>query len=328
MTIDTEPGWELYRSFLAVLQEGSLSGAARALGLAQPTLGRHVEALEAALGLALFTRSQVGYAPTEVALALRPAAQALAAAAAALRRVASAQGGDGQQVKGTVRISASEVVGVEVLPPILAALRRQHPALVVELSLSNRLEDLLQREADLAVRMQPPQQDVLVARRVGPIVVGLHARDDYLAGHGTPRTVEELAGHALIGFDRETAFIRKLRQQLGGLKREHFALRADSDLAQLAAIRAGLGIGFCQVGLARRDPRLKRVLARRFALPLDTWVAMHQDLRDSPRCRAAFDALASGLQAYIAAAGRESPLPTQEASRGKTGRGRTGHGQA
>ena len=314
----TEPGWELYRSFLAVLQEGSLSAAARALGLAQPTLGRHVEALEAALGLALFTRSQLGYAPTEAALALQPAAQALATAAAALRRVASAQGGDGRQVKGTVRISASEIMGVEVLPPILAALREQHQALVVELSLSNRLEDLLQREADIAVRMQRPQQDVLVARRIGAIALGLHAREDYLARHGTPRTVEELAGHSLVGFDRETAFIRNLRRELGGVKREYFALRSDSDLAQLAAIRAGFGIGFCQVGLARRDPRLKRVLARRLALRLDTWVAMHQDLRDSPHCRATFDALATGLQAYIATAGEQSAPAAQERTRGKT----------
>ena len=313
----TEPGWELYRSFLAVLQEGSLSAAARALGLAQPTLGRHVEALEAALGLALFTRSQLGYAPTEAALALQPAAQALATAAAALRRVASAQGGDGRQVKGTVRISASEIMGVEVLPPILAGLREQHPALVVELSLSNRLEDLLQREADIAVRMQRPQQDVLVARRIGSIALGLHAREDYLARHGTPRTVEELAGHSLVGFDRETAFIRNLRRELGGVKREYFALRSDSDLAQLAAIRAGFGIGFCQVGLARRDPRLKRVLARRLSVRLDTWVAMHQDLRDSPHCRATFDALATGLQAYIATAGEQS-APAKESTRGQT----------
>jgi DNA-binding transcriptional LysR family regulator len=325
---DTEPGWELYRSFLAVLQEGSLSAAARSLGLAQPTLGRHVEALERALGLALFTRSQLGYAPTDAALALQPAAQALAAAAAALRRVASAQG-DGDAVRGTVRISASEVVGVEVLPPILAALRERHPALVIELSLSNRLEDLLKREADIAVRMQRPQQDVLVARRIGAITVGLHARDDYLERHGTPHTLDDLAGHALIGFDRETAFIRSVRRELGGLKRDDFALRADSDLAQLAAIRAGFGIGFCQVGLARRDPRLKRVLARRVSLPLDTWLAMHQDLRSTRRCRVAFDALAAGLQAYIAGLGApqaappvaspvKKPRPSTGASRGST----------
>ncbi|MDI1435673.1 LysR family transcriptional regulator [Polyangium sorediatum] len=294
-----EPGWELYRSFLGVVKEGSLSGAARSLGLTQPTVGRHVEALEQALGLALFTRSQHGLAPTEAALALQPYAETLAATVAALLRVASSQG-DG--VRGTVRITASEVVGVEVLPPILAALREEHPGLRIELTLTNRLEDLLQREADIAVRMVRPTQDVLVARRVGDIELGLHAHEDYLTRHGTPRSWSELmSGHALIGFDRETAFLRSAREKLGPLRRDTFGLRADSDLAQLAAIRAGCGIGICQVGLARRDARLVRVMPKAFSMPLDTWVAMHMDLRDSPRCRVAFEAVAAGLKRYIEA---------------------------
>jgi len=148
-----DPGWELYRSFLAVLQEGSLSAAARALGVTQPTIGRHIDALEAALGFALFTRSQHGFKPTEAALALGPHAENLALNAAALLRVASAHGGDGSAVRGTVRISASEVVGAEVLPPILTALRVAHPQLVIELVLSNRIDDLLLRQADIAIRM-------------------------------------------------------------------------------------------------------------------------------------------------------------------------------
>lgn len=138
-----DPGWELYRSFLAVLQEGSLSAAARALGVTQPTIGRHIDALESALGFTLFTRSQHGFKPTEAALALGPHAENLALNAAALLRVASAHGGDGRAVRGTVRISASEVVGAEVLPPILTALRVAHPQLVIELVLSNRIDDLL-----------------------------------------------------------------------------------------------------------------------------------------------------------------------------------------
>ncbi|MBV8652013.1 MAG: LysR family transcriptional regulator, partial [Alphaproteobacteria bacterium] len=109
-----EPGWDLYRSFLAVLREGSLSAAARALGLTQPTIGRHIEALEQALGLALFTRSGHGLAPTEAALELRPHAEALAASAGALLRAASGRSGE---TRGTVRITASETVGAEVLPP-------------------------------------------------------------------------------------------------------------------------------------------------------------------------------------------------------------------
>ena len=294
---DDEPGWELYRSFLGVLREGSLSGAARALGLAQPTVGRHIDALERTLGCALFTRSQLGFTPTAAALALRPYAETLASTASALLRVAASQGAG---VRGTVRIAASEVIGVEVLPPILAALRQTHPELVIELALSNRVEDLLRREADIAVRMLRPQQEALVARRIGAIELGLYARRDYLERHGTPTAWAELRGHALIGFDQESAFTRSLRPHMGPLRREAFALRSDSDLAQLAAIRAGFGIGVCQAALARRDDSLVRIMPAVFALRLETWLAMHEDLRDSPRCSVAFAALGAGLADYIA----------------------------
>ncbi len=292
-----EANWEWYRTLLGVLDNGSLSAAARALGMAQPTVGRHIEGLELALGLKLFTRSHDGYAPTEAALALRPYAAALAASAAALRRVASSQG-DG--VRGTVRISASEVIGVEVLPPILARLRAAWPELTVELLLSNRVDDLLLREADIAVRMLRPSQGALVARRVGAVAVGLHAHRDYLERHGAPATLDELAGHSLIGYDQETEFLRRLRERFPAVSRERFSFRSDSDLAQLAMLRAGYGIGVCQVALAARAPALRRVLAAEFNVELDTWVAMHEDLRDSPRCAVTFAALAAGLTDYLA----------------------------
>ena len=136
-----------------MLHEGSLSGAARSLGVAQPTVGRHVASLEKSLGLALFTRSQTGFAPTEAARGLQSFAEEMASAAAALRRAAESQG-DG--VRGTVRVTVSEVIGVEVLPPIIAQLQRTHPGLTIELVLTNRVQDLLQREADIAVRMTQP----------------------------------------------------------------------------------------------------------------------------------------------------------------------------
>ena len=287
-------GWELYRSFLGVLKEGSLSGAARLLGITQPTVGRHIAALESALGVVLFTRSPNGLLPTAMAHTLRGHAETMARTAAALERAASAQG---DEVRGVVRVSASEVVGVEVLPPILSQLRQQHPHLRVELTLTNRLSDLLQLEADIAVRMVRPSQEQLLARRVGQIEVGLHARDDYLEQHGTPQQMQDLANHSVIGFDQENAFIRSLA--IKGFERSAFALSSDSDLAQLALIRAGAGIGGCQVQLAKRDPRLRRVLAQGFTLKLDTWVTMHEDLRNSPRCRVMFDALAEGLQRYV-----------------------------
>lgn len=284
--------WELYRSFLGVLREGSLSGAARALGVAQPTIGRHIAELEEALGLPLFTRSQTGLLPTEAARALRSHAEAMASTAASFRRAAESHG-DG--VRGTVRISASDVMGAEVLPPILASLRLQHPQLTIELVLTNRVQDLLRREADIAVRMTQPKQDVLVARRVADAAIGLHAHKDYLARHSTPKKPEDLAQHTLIGFDEETAFIRAASSKMPGWTRSAFGLRTDSDLAQLALIRAGCGIGACQVAIAKRDDSLVRVLPRHMELKLETWITMHEDLRGSARCKVTFDALVAAL---------------------------------
>ena len=211
-------GWELYRSFLGVLKEGSLSGAARALGVAQPTIGRHIAALEKSLGLALFTRSPTGLLPTESALALMTHAESMESTAAALERTAASQGAG---VKGVVRITASDVIGVEVLPPVVAHLRQEHPDLKIELVLTNRVQDLLRREADIAVRMTHPKQETLIARRIGRIEVGLHATRQYLANYGAPASVAELTHHTLIGFDQETAFIRSARKHAPLLNRDN-----------------------------------------------------------------------------------------------------------
>jgi len=292
----TEPDWSLYRSFLAVLREGSLSGAARTLGLTQPTLARHIEALEEAVGFKLFTRSQQGLAATEGALELKPYAESLAATTAAMMRVAS---GQGRTIKGTVRVSASEIIGAEVLPAIFSSLREQHPQLEIELVLSNAVDNLLRRDADIAVRMVEPAQEALVVKRLGSVTLGLHAHRRYLARAGAPRNLKDLRDHSLIGFDRETPEIRSMRQRAPGLESIRFALRTDSDIAQLMAIKAGFGIGICQVALARRDADLERVLPTAFELKLGMWVAMHESLRSTPRCRAVFDGLTSGLKAHV-----------------------------
>lgn len=294
--IENALSWDFYRTFLEVLREGSLSGAARSLGLTQPTVGRHVDALETALGYALFIRTQQGLSPTQEALALRPYAEALESTSTALLRAASSQGAG---VRGTVRITASDVITVEVLPAIITELHAAYPELTIELMSSNRIEDLLQREADIAVRMQRPSQGVLIARRIGDVELGMYAHKDYLARRGRPARIDDLAGHVLIGFDKETAFIRSMKTKLPDVHRELLALRTDSDLASLAMLRAGFGIGYCQIGLARNNPALVRLFPKRISLKLDTWLAMHEDLRDNPSCKVAFAALATGLEKYV-----------------------------
>jgi DNA-binding transcriptional LysR family regulator len=293
----TEPDWSHYRAFLAVLREGSLSGAARDLGLAQPTLGRQVAELERALGGALFIRSPRGLVPTDVARDIAPHAEAMAAAAGAMMRVAS---GGASEAAGVVRITASEMVGAEVLPPLLAAFQRAHRGVKIELALSNRVEDLLRGEADIAVRMVRPSQQALVVRHIGTIGLGLYAHRLYLAATPAPATPAALTkDHALIGFDQETPFLRNLLTRLP-IARGDLALRTDSDLGSLAAVRAGFGIGFVQHGIARRDPNLIPIFPDEIGFSLEIWLALHEDLRASRRLRLMMDHLAAGLTDYVA----------------------------
>lgn len=293
-----EPRWDLYRSFLAVASEGSLSAAARTLGVTQPSVGRQVRQLESALEVTLFTRSPQGLALTEAGRELVAHAQAMASASAALRRAAS---GGRKEVRGVVRITCSEVIGGAVLPAMLTTFHQQHPGISIELSVSDEPENLLRKDADIAVRMLRPSQGALVAKCVGTIGMGLYAHQRYLSAHGMPKTLDELDQHVLIGFDRETPAIRAMRGRLASralFARERFALRTDSALAQLAAIGAGFGIGICQHALAQRHSALVHVLPQAFKLDLDTWMVMHEDLRANHRVRLMYDYLAGKLAAY------------------------------
>jgi DNA-binding transcriptional LysR family regulator len=292
----TEPGWELYRTFLEVVRDGSLSGAARKLSLTQPTVGRHIDALEAALGLSLFSRSPQGLKATPAALELVSHAETMASASAALRRTAS---GGAKADRGTVRITASEMIGCEVLPPILSQFRDHHPAITIELALSNRNEDLLRRDADIAVRMVRPRQKSLVARRIGRSAIGLYAHRRYVEKYGVPEQVTDLSRHCMIGFDRDEHSLRSLGAMPGQVTRELFGFRSDSDLAQFSALKSGVGIGGCQHHIARRYPELVGVLAKAIRFELEVWLAMHQDMRSTGRVRVLFDHLAAGLLDFV-----------------------------
>lgn len=289
-------GWDHYRSFLAVARRGSLSAAARELGLTQPTLGRHIAALEEEVGGKLFTRSQSGLQPTSAARELVPHAEAMAASAEALQRAAS---GEADTTRGAVRVTASEIVGVEILPPMLTAFREAHPDIEIELSLSNLTQDLLRREADIAVRMTKPVQKALVARKLGDVEIALFAHRRYLARHGMPKTLEDVARHTIIGFDADDSPLRGMKPAVP-LTRDIFSFRSDSDHAQLAMLRAGFGIAGAHVRIAARDRDLVRLPVDGFSMHLPVWLVMHEDLRGTRRVRLLYEHLAEGLRAHIA----------------------------
>lgn len=253
-----------------------------------------IEALERALGQPLFVRAAGGMVPTDQALALAEPARQMAFAAQAFNRKASGPPG---QIAGTVRLSVADFIGIEVLPALLEPLLRAHPALNMELALSNLAADLLHQEADLAIRMVRPAQGALRAQHVGRIAMGFFAAPAYLHQHGQPATLGDLAHHRLIGPDRsapDLAMAKALSAQAGAPIR--FVLRTDSHPAQLAAIRAGLGIGVAQVPVARRD--LLRVLPELTPAHLDVWLVVHEDLRHAPRVDAVFRHLVGAMRDY------------------------------
>ncbi len=290
--------WTLLRSFLAVLRQGSLSAAARSSGLTQPTVGRHVDELEAGLGVTLFTRSPSGLIPTDAAQSLLPHAEAMESAFAALKRAATLDG-DIAQPRGTVRISASEVMGTFVLPPLLAKLRARFADITIELVLNNRTDDMLRRDADIAVRMTRPKQDGLVARKLGIVGLGLFAHRDYIGRKGLPVKQDDLARHDIVGFDRDDHSARSVAAGTLPISREIFSFRVDSDVAQVMAVRAGLGIGMLQKAMAKADPDLVPVLHELVSLDLECWLVVHQDQKDASAIRVMFDGLVDELSRWI-----------------------------
>lgn len=290
--------WDDQRVFLAVMEGGSLSAAARTLGLAQPTVRARLEALERSLGAALFIRSNQGLLPTDHARALHGHAQAMDHASRSFLRAASSPPG---QASGTVRLSVSEMVGIEVLPAMLVGLRARHPGLAVEVDLSNAAANIAEQAADVAVRMVAPSQDTLVARKVGSIALGMFAHRDYLAARGVPQTMDDLAAHDFIGPDRSMLDRRAVESRLPPAIAARILLRTDSHPAQLAFARAGLGIAISQQALGRADRRLLPVLpalAAKLLPDLPVWLVTHRDLRHEPRVRAVFDHLAAEFAAY------------------------------
>lgn len=288
------PDWTLIRSFLAVAEAGSLSAAARATGISQPTLGRHVQAAEAALRVALFARVAQGLVLTDAGQALLPAARAMRQAAAELALTAKSQG---ERLDGTVRLTASRVVAHFILPPILARLRAAAPGIAIELVASDSSENLLFGEADIALRMYRPTQPDLVARYLGALPLGLYAAKAYLDRRGRPATLDALMSHDFIGQDRLQQIIRVMAGLGITVDRQFFPVRCDDPLTYLELVRAGAGLGgiLCRIGDA--DPLLERIEVAPDLPSLPVWLTAAPRLRQSPRLALVWDALAGGFTA-------------------------------
>ena len=286
------PDWTLIRSFLAVAETGSLSAAARATGQSQPTLGRHIRTLEDHLGGPLFERHPRGLRPTPLGHALIPGAQAMREGA---RQIDLAAAGRDARASGPVRLTASIFVSVHILPPILTALRTRHPEITLDLVATDRSENLLFHEADIALRMYRPEQLDMITRHLGDVRLGLYAAQDYLSRAGTPQRFEDLLDHDLIGYDRDDQIIRGFRAAGLEVTRETFALRTDDQVAYWELVRAGAGIGVGQRAVADADPRVTQILPDAPLPSLPVWLTAHQAMRHTPRVARVWGALAEGL---------------------------------
>jgi DNA-binding transcriptional LysR family regulator len=289
--------WSLMRSFLAVVERGSLLGAARQLRVSQPTLGRHVAELERQLGTLLFERTGRGLVATAAARSIADQARAMADNAEAIGRTLT---GRSKQLSGSVRITASQTVATHLLPPLIARFRERETGIAIDIIASNAVSNLLRREADIAIRMVRPAQSSLVARRVGEVEIGAYARKDYLRRRGRPSKPGEMMRHDLIGLDRDESIIRAFAALGHKIVRESFMFRSDDHLVLWQALCAGLGIGFAATWLADREPSLERLLPDLPMPRLPVWLTVHREIRSSARIRTVYDFLAEGIPAALA----------------------------
>ncbi|MBL4805747.1 MAG: LysR family transcriptional regulator [Rhodobacteraceae bacterium] len=284
--------WALIQAFVAVAETGSLSAAARQTGHSQPTLGRQIKLIEAALGSSLFTRQPRGLQLNDVGAKILPMAQEMREA---YRKFSLIAAGQSQSLKGVVRITASVLFSHYTLPPIIAHIRQQEPKIDIELAPSDTTENLLFREADIAIRMYRPTQEDLIARKLGELKTALFASNDYLARRGEPKSFEDMPNHDFVGFDRETLIIDGMKALGIPATRSDFSVRCDQQAIYWELVRAGCGIGIAQLKLGRGDQNMTQVLPQIPMANLPVWLAAPEALRITPRIRRVYDLLAEAI---------------------------------
>lgn len=285
--------WNRARAFLVTAEEGSLSAAARALNLTQPTLGRQVEALESELGVALFERSGRGLRLTPAGHDLLDHARLMGEGARALSLAAW---GQTQTLEGEVAISASDAYASYLLPPILDRLHREEPRIRIEVVVSNDLSDLSRREADIAIRNVRPAGPHLVARRLRDAQARLYASPDYLDRLGRPRNPAAFGAAEFIEIDASGGLMTLLNGLGFTLGPRNFPYRCRNFTVMWEMVRRGLGIGILDDRIGDADARIVRALPDLDPVAFPVWIVAHRDIARSRRIRAVFDALVAGLE--------------------------------
>jgi DNA-binding transcriptional LysR family regulator len=284
--------WNQLRAFLETAETGSLSAAARKLGLTQPTLSRQVAAIELSMGVTLFERVGKAMALTPTGLDLLEHARAMGTAAEALSLAAT---GRSQAVGGVVSVSASDMVAAHLLPPLVRQLREQEPGIAIEVISTNALSDLQRREADIAIRHVKPEQPDLIARLIREAAASFYASEAWVQAHGHPRTDQDAAHLPFVGSDRSGQYLGYLRQHGLPLSEANFSCYADHSVAHWALVRQGMGIGAMMDEIAVATPGIVRVLDDVPPVRFPIWLVTHRELRTSRRIRVVFEALAQGF---------------------------------
>lgn len=285
--------WNRARAFLVTAEEGSLSAAARALGLAQPTLGRQVGALEEELGVVLFERVGRGLHLTPSGHELIEHARAMGEAASRLSMTAF---GQNEAMEGTVSIAASNAYAGLLLPPLLQRLRAQEPRITIELVVSNEASDLLRREADIALRNFRPEEPDLVARRLGEAKARLYGADGYLDSLGPIRAASDLGRATFIAPGAPDLMLTVLNQHGLGLTAANFPLVCADFLVMWEMVKRGMGLGIIDDRIGDGEPGVRRALPGLPALPFPVWLVAHREIHRNRRLRIVFDFLAEALQ--------------------------------
>ncbi len=284
--------WEDLRSFLAVARAGTLSGAARSLGIRQSTMGRRLAAFEARAGVLLLQKTPRGYVLTSAGEAALAEAEKMETAALAAERAIT---GQDTRLAGEVRLTTIETLAAEVLMPILAQFAADYPGILVKLISSQRTLSLAAREADLAVRMARPLGGDLVIRKLGDIGYGYYTSPAYLARHGVPTPGG--AGHRVILMEDDAPNFPEYVAMAQYFAEAEVGFRSDSRYVQLQACKAGLGVACLAHYLAAPQglARLPGCDANR-----EVWLVQHRDTKETPRFKALSAALVNGMKAQNA----------------------------